>query len=78
LYAAQFYAAALRDVPSLESEIASGRIQPLLGWLREKIHRHGRRMSASELVVSATGKPLSSEHFAGYLARKYGELYTRG
>jgi carboxypeptidase Taq len=75
LYAAQFYAAALRDLPDLESRIARGEFRPLREWLRENIHRHGRRYKAAELVQMVTGEPLSPRAFMQYLRSKFQPLY---
>ena len=70
LYAAQLWEAAARDVPDLEDGIARGEFAPLIGWLREKVHRHGRRYSAAELCRRATGSELSAEPFFRYLRGK--------
>jgi carboxypeptidase Taq len=75
LYSAQFFAAARRDIPALDDEMARGEFSNLLQWLREKIHVHGKFYSARELVKNATGEPLNSKHFAAYITRKYGEIY---
>ncbi len=75
LYAAQFWAAASRQVPGLEKCIASGDTGPLLGWLRKKIHRHGKRYGAADLVKRTTGERLSEGHFIRYIKEKYGPLY---
>jgi carboxypeptidase Taq len=47
----------------------------LLGWLRENVHRHGRKFGAEELVRRATGSPISAAPYLRYLNAKYGELY---
>ena len=47
----------------------------LLGWLRENVHRHGRKFGAEELVKRATGSPISPEPYLRYLKDKFGELY---
>jgi carboxypeptidase Taq len=75
LFAAQFWEALRRDVPELEARIARGEFGEVLGWLRERIHRHGRRFSASELCERATGRPLSAEPFTAYLEGKLRPLY---
>jgi carboxypeptidase Taq len=75
LCAAQFYAAASRAMPNLENQIARGEFQPLRQWLRESIHRHGRRYRAAELVQVVTGEPLSPQPFVQYLTRKFQPLY---
>ncbi|MFI5363473.1 MAG: carboxypeptidase M32 [Elusimicrobiota bacterium] len=47
----------------------------LLGWLRENVHRHGRKFGAEELVRRATGAPISPAPYLRYLNAKFGELY---
>ena len=39
--------------------LLSGNFRPVLAWLREKIHAHGRCYPAAELCTSLTGAPLS-------------------
>lgn len=75
LYAAQFFAQAQRDIPDLEARIARGELRPLLEWLRAKIHRHGQRYRANELVQVVTGRPLSPQPFIDYLNAKFRPLY---
>jgi carboxypeptidase Taq len=75
LYSAQFFAAAKRDIPTLDDEMARGEFGKLLQWLREKIHVHGKTFSAQELAKNATGEKLNSKYFAEYISRKYGEIY---
>ncbi|HLM84441.1 MAG TPA: carboxypeptidase M32 [Candidatus Bathyarchaeia archaeon] len=76
LYAAQFFAAAKKDMPNLEKEIAAGEFSPLLEWLREKIHMHGKFFSAGDLVREVTGESLTSQYFIDYLKEKFGEIYN--
>ncbi|HRK30979.1 MAG TPA: carboxypeptidase M32 [Tepidisphaeraceae bacterium] len=75
LYAAQFYDQATKDIPDLEQQFASGNFKPLLGWLRENIHQHGRRYSARELVKRITGTELSAQPLLNYLRGKASEVY---
>ena len=63
LYAAQLWEAASRELTGLDEAISRGEFGGLLGWLREKVHRHGRRYSAAELCRRATGSELSAEPF---------------
>ena len=76
LYAAQFMSAAERALPELNSQIERGELLPLLHWMRENIHQHGRRYSAGELCERATGSPLAIDPFVNYLESKYTELYS--
>ena len=42
--AAQLYARAEEDAGGLDAAFARGDFSPLLGWLREKVYRHGRAL----------------------------------
>ena len=72
LNAAQLYAAAAGQDAQMVTELAHGNYTRLLAWMREKIHRHGRRYSPPELIVRATGEPLRATYFLDYLKGKYG------
>ncbi len=75
LYAATLFDAARRALPDLDDDLGSGRFAPLLGWLRENVHRHGRALEADEIVLRATGSGLRDDDFRTYVEAKYGELY---
>jgi len=75
LNAAQLWHRIRRDVPAVDSKIAKGSLGPILKWLRERVHRHGRRFPPAELIRRATGRPLSPGYFIEYLKGKYGEIY---
>ena len=75
LYAAQFFEQARRDIPDLSDRIAANDHRPLLDWLRTKIHCHGQRYRAGELVERVTGRPLSMQPFVNYLTEKFSALY---
>ena len=75
LYAAQFFAQADADLGGLAAQFARGEFQPLREWLREKIHRHGQRYTAAELVQRVTGRPLAPEPLLRHLRTKLAPLY---
>ena len=75
LYAAQFFTRAEADLGNLAESFAQGDFRPLLKWLREKIHCHGQRYSAAELVERTTGRPLSARPLVEHLTTKMGVLY---
>ena len=75
LYAAQFFAQAKADLGDLEDMLGRGEFRPLLDWLREKIHRHGQRWSAAELVQRVTGRPLTAKPLVEQLRAKMAPLY---
>ncbi|GGB16253.1 carboxypeptidase M32 [Puia dinghuensis] len=74
-YAAQFFAAAENQLPGLHEAIGAGNTAPLLAWLRENIHRWGRRYTSEELCQKATGKTLEIRYFLDYLLDKYVNIY---
>lgn len=75
LYAAQFYRAALSQEPHLAGELAQGKTEGLLQWLRHNIHRHGRKFLPTELVQQITGRPLSHKPFVDYVTEKFSAIY---
>jgi carboxypeptidase Taq len=70
LYAAQLMESASRDLGDLESMFACGEFQPLLAWLRDKVHVHGRSFLPDELMRMANGVPLSAQPFLNDLTKK--------
>lgn len=75
LYAAQLFETIEQAIPDLWARVESGDFAPLLAWLREHVHRYGRRRLAPEIVRDATGSEPSSEPYLRYLKRKFGGLY---
>ncbi|MEE8523459.1 MAG: carboxypeptidase M32 [Thermoanaerobaculia bacterium] len=73
--AAQLYEAAERDLGDLEEAFARGEFRSLLDWMRDRIHRHGGRYEAPELVERATGKPVAADDLLAYLRRTTEEVY---
>ncbi|MCC6802027.1 MAG: carboxypeptidase M32 [Anaerolineae bacterium] len=75
LLAAQYYRKALQDHPNIPDEIAAGKFDTLLGWLRENILRHGRKFTAEELTQRVTGESIDCTYYMQYLHNKYSEIY---
>ena len=76
LYAAQLYAAAIADDPTIPSKIAKGEFSVLLDWMRSHIHVHGSKLKPADLITKATGKEPSSDDFIKYLTSKYSKIYN--
>ena len=72
---AQLFNSARADLGDLDAQFRRGEFAPLLEWLREKIHRHAMRFSASKLVEKATGRPLAADDFLAYIRATAGEVY---
>lgn len=64
-----------KDMPGWQDEIAAGRPQAVVGWLRDKVHRWGSLYDSGDLVERVTGRSLSSEPFVRYLERKYEAIW---
>jgi carboxypeptidase Taq len=63
--------AAEKKIPGLSDQLAQGNYAPLLHWLRENVHQHGRRYLPAELMRKATGEPTQARYRIEYLRNKY-------
>lgn len=75
LYGAAFYEQMKNDLPGINEQIEAGRFTDVLAWLRQNIHRNGKRYPAGELVRKVTGENLTAEPFMKYINEKFGPLY---
>lgn len=69
--AAQLFDSATTADADILPSIGRGEFAPLLGWLRENVHRWGSFHSTDELLTRATGRPLDAEVFRAHLERRY-------
>jgi len=72
---AQIWQAVRRDLPNLDAQMRAGQFADLLAWLREHIHRYGRKYEPLEVLRRATGQELQSRPYLDYLQTKYAEIY---
>ncbi len=63
------------DIPNLSEQIEQGEFAELLGWLVEKIHRHGSKFEAQELIERVTGSRIDAAPYVRYLKGKYSDIY---
>ncbi len=76
MMAVQLFAAAKKELPTLDADLEAGRFAGLREWLRVKVHALGSlHPTADELMISATGEPLRPEVFLAFLREKYTEIY---
>jgi carboxypeptidase Taq len=72
----QFYRQTLQDIPDLPEQFSRGEFGALLAWFGEKIHRHGRKYTANELVERVTGeKRIEAGPYLAYIKQKFSEIY---
>jgi len=72
---AQLFQAALPVNPSMPEQLEQGNCSALLEWTRKNVHAHGSKFVPQELIVKATGKPLSTEPYLNYIESKYRDIY---
>jgi len=65
-----------KDIPDLEAQIEQGQFGTLLGWLREKVHRHGSKFDPQELVQKITGSKIDPQPYVKYLRSKFTDIYS--
>jgi len=75
LLAAQIFAQARAAIQDLDRQIAGGALDDLLAWLRENVHRHGKKFTPLELVERITGGQIAADPFLDYLETKLSEIY---
>lgn len=75
LIAAQLWQKANQDIPDLTDQIRCGDFSGLLGWSRDRIHRHGSKFEPQELVMMATGSKIDPAPYLAYLTEKYSAIY---
>jgi carboxypeptidase Taq len=75
MLAAQYYNAAIKQHPTIPTEITQGKFDTLLTWLNRNIHQHGRKFNGDELTRQITGESIQSRDYIAYLTTKYGGIY---
>jgi carboxypeptidase Taq len=71
----QMFEAAVEERPEILPDMERGEFGALLGWLRENVHRHGKKYEPDDLISNATGSPPNTAPYLQYLEAKFGELY---
>jgi carboxypeptidase Taq len=71
LYSASIWDALCLDEKEIQSQISAGDFSVLREWLYTKVHKHGQRYSALELISNISGGPVTYKPFISYLRAKY-------
>jgi len=71
----QFFNKMVADNPAIPAEITAGKFDTVLGWLRENIHRHGRKFTPTELIERVTGGGIDAQPYINYITEKYTAIY---
>jgi carboxypeptidase Taq len=70
----QIWERACADLGDLDARIERGDFADLREWLREHLHRHGRKFTPRETLVRAAGSEIDPEPYVRYLKGKLGEV----
>jgi len=75
LVASQLWERIEEDIPDVRAAIERGECQPLLGWLRENVHRYGAKYEPMELLTKVAGGGLTAQPYLRYLRAKFQAIY---
>jgi carboxypeptidase Taq len=62
-------------LPDLEQQFERGEFGELSGWLRENLHRHGRKFTSKEMLERIVGGTMDPGPYLRYLKDKLGGIY---
>ena len=71
MLAAQLWATVRQQLPELKKDIINGNYRPLLDWLRNNVHQHGKRYNVLETAKRVTQQPLQAKPLIDYLRNRY-------
>ena len=63
------------ELPNLDAQFEQGEFGEIGNWLRENLHRHGRKYTSKEMLDRIVGGPMDPAPYLRYLREKLGEIY---
>ena len=73
---AQIWEKLLAAIPDLPEQMRRGEFLGLREWLRDNLHRHGRKFTPRETLQKVAGTDtVEVGPYVAYLRRKFGEIY---
>jgi len=76
LISAQIWEKVTADLPGLHDDFEQGEFGALRDWLREHVHRHGRKFTPAETLERAVGvSEIDPEPYVRYLREKLADIY---
>ena len=76
LISAQIWERVTADLPDLDTAFEEGDFAPLRDWLREHLHRHGRKFTPAETLERVSGSSnIDPEPYVRYLRTKLSGIY---
>jgi carboxypeptidase Taq len=75
LISAQIWEKVVADIPDLYAGFEQGEFAPLRDWLREHLHRYGRKFTPAETLERVVGtREIDPEPYVRYLRAKFAEI----
>jgi carboxypeptidase Taq len=68
----QIWERVLEEIPDLYEQLERGEFAALREWLRERLHRHGRKFMPAETLAKVVGGPIDAGPYLRYLKQKHG------
>ena len=70
VYSVQIWERLRGDIDDVDEQIARGEFGAIREWLRENLHRHGRKYLPAEMLERVVGGPVDPEPYLRYLQGK--------
>jgi carboxypeptidase Taq len=76
LISAQIWERITADLPDIYDSFEQGEFAPLRDWLRDRLHRHGRKFTPGETLERIVGSPeIDAAPYVRYLREKLAAIY---
>ncbi|KUP06528.1 peptidase M32 [Bacillus coahuilensis p1.1.43] len=75
MYAAQFKATMIKDLPNYDDLLLNGDLLPIKEWFTSHVHQYGKLKRPLEILEDATGEQLNPQYLIDYLTDKYSSVY---
>jgi carboxypeptidase Taq len=74
VFSLQIWERVRASIADLDEQLEQGEFKGLREWLRQSLHRYGRKFTPQETLERATGSRLDSGPYLRYLKEKVAEL----
>jgi carboxypeptidase Taq len=75
MYAAQMMRTIRKELGDFDGLIEQGNLLPIKEWLADKVYRHGKALTPTEIITSVTGEELNPDYLVDYFQEKFGDIY---
>ena len=75
IYAGELWGALTRDIADTDGLMRAGELAPIIGWLRQRVHRRGSLQYPAEIIAAACGHAPTETPLLEYLEGKFAALY---